>query len=315
MNQTALLQAASSVGLFLLLAVPGFLFAKKKWITIDQVGGLSNVMVNYLWPVMVLDAMVKTERSPELLGGMATVALYTALSIALAAGLAWLWMKAGKKPAVPGLLILFSLMFSNTGMIGIPMMQSLFSGDPRLGEAMAYTAVVELVSNIFIFTVGIMILQVGCGRTARADLRSLLSPGMVGVVLGLVLMLTGVELPGLVREFLSTVGGASTAIIMFIVGAQMGELGLAEALRDRQIYSFCLMKLVVIPACFCVVLRLLGSGVPALVSILLTAMPAPTCAALFSRQYGGDYRLTTRCVLVSTLLSAATIPVWMALIW
>ena len=69
---------------------------------------------------------------------------------------------------------------------------------------------------------------------------------MVGVVLGLVLMLTGVELPGLVREFLSTVGGASTAIIMFIVGAQMGELGLAEALRDRQIYSFCLMKLVVI---------------------------------------------------------------------
>ena len=54
MNTAVLEQAVHSVGLFLLLAVPGCLFSRKKWITREQVGGLSTVMVNYIWPVMVL---------------------------------------------------------------------------------------------------------------------------------------------------------------------------------------------------------------------------------------------------------------------
>ena len=140
---------------------------------------------------------------------------------------------------------------------------------------------------------------------------------MAGVLLGLALLLTGAELPALASDFLSTAGAASTPLIMFIIGAQLGELRLGEALRDRRIYVFCALKLLLIPAASCLAIRLgIGDGgLTGLVSVLLTAMPAPSCAALFSRQYGGDYPLATRCVLVSTLLSAVTIPLWIALIW
>ena len=178
MNTAALEQAVHSVGLFLLLAVPGCLFSRKKWITREQVGGLSTVMMNYIWPIMVLDAMARTERTPALLGGMGRMALYTGLSLLLAAALAWLWLRLAKIPRAPGLILLFGLMFSNTGLLGIPLMNSLFAGQARLGEAMAYTTAVELVSNVGIFTVGTAVMQLGCGRPGRLGWRGLLSPGM-----------------------------------------------------------------------------------------------------------------------------------------
>ena len=53
MQTQAFLKAVSSVGVFLLLAVPGFLLTKKKILTGRQVEGLSSVLVNFLWPAMV----------------------------------------------------------------------------------------------------------------------------------------------------------------------------------------------------------------------------------------------------------------------
>ena len=48
MQTQAFLKAVSSVGVFLLLAVPGFLLTKKKILTGRQVEGLSSVLVNFL---------------------------------------------------------------------------------------------------------------------------------------------------------------------------------------------------------------------------------------------------------------------------
>ena len=60
MRTQAFLEAVSSVGVFLLLAVPGFIFTKKKILTSRQVEGISSVLVNFLWPAMVVDAMART---------------------------------------------------------------------------------------------------------------------------------------------------------------------------------------------------------------------------------------------------------------
>ena len=53
------MEAVSSVGVFLLLAIPGYLFTKKKILQSRQVEGLSSVLVNFLWPAMVVDAMAR----------------------------------------------------------------------------------------------------------------------------------------------------------------------------------------------------------------------------------------------------------------
>ena len=46
-------------------------------------------------------------------------------------------------------------------------------------------------------------------------------------------------------------------------------------------------------------------------ALLLAAMPAGSCCAMFTRQYGGDWGLATRCVMLSTLCAVVTVPLWL----
>lgn len=165
MQTRAFLEAVSSVGVFLLLAIPGYLFTKKKILQSRQVEGLSSVLVNFLWPAMVVDAMARVQADRELVRQAGQAAVWALIIIALGAACAWIWLKAGKIGGVPGGILLFAAAFANTGLIGMPLIRLL------LGEEMLFLAsVVELVNDVLIFTVGILLIQTGCGRPRRSAL-------------------------------------------------------------------------------------------------------------------------------------------------
>ena len=70
-------------------------------------------------------------------------------------------------------------------------------------------SIVELVNDVLIFSVGILLIQTGCGKPRQAAVRGLLSPGLVGVAMGFVLFLTGWKLPAFVGEALSMAAEAT----------------------------------------------------------------------------------------------------------
>ena len=90
MRTQAFLEAVSSVGVFLLLAVPGFIFTKKKILTSRQVEGISSVLVNFLWPAMVVDAMAQARADAELVRQARQSALWGLIIIVLGALCAWI---------------------------------------------------------------------------------------------------------------------------------------------------------------------------------------------------------------------------------
>ena len=306
----ALWQALSSLSLFVLLAIPGWLFSRKKWISSLQIDGLSTVLVQFIWPVMVIDAMLQPSVSPQALLRCGTVALYTVLGIALAAVLAVLMLRWSRTSLVPGGILVFALMFSNTGLIGMPLMQSLL-GD----EALFLTTIAELVNDILIFSVGLVLMQRSCGTREPLRLSALLSPGFLGMLLGLFFFLTGIKPPALLAQALHLIAGATTPITMFVVGAQVGEQPIRQLLGQKRLYAPLLLKLLGIPALvYGILFFLLGQrDLIAQVIVLLFAMPSGTCCALFARQYHGDHQLATGCVTLTTLCSALTLPLWMVL--
>ncbi len=308
MQTRAFLEAVSSVGVFLLLAIPGFLFTKKKILKSQQVEGLSSVLVNFLWPAMVVDAMAQVQASRELVQQAGQAALWALVVIVLGAACAWIWLKVGKIGSVPGDILIFAAAFANTGLIGMPLIQLL------LGEEMLFLAsIVELVNDVLIFTVGIWLIQTGCGRPRQAALRGLLSPGLAGVVIGFILFATGVTLPDFVAKALSMAADATAPMVLFLVGAQLGEGDLRALVRDGKAWVLTGLRLLLIPA---VVLGLWHLCVGELTAVgqtllLLSAMPGGSCCALFTRQYGGDWGLATRCVMLSTLCAVVTVPLWL----
>lgn len=308
MQTQAFLKAVSSVGVFLLLAVPGFLLTKKKILTGRQVEGLSSVLVNFLWPAMVVDAMAQVQASRELVRQAGQAALWALVVIAVGAVCAWIWLKVGKIGSVPGGILVFAAAFANTGLIGMPLIRLL------LGEEMLFLAsIVELVNDVLIFTVGILLIQTGCGRPRQAALRGLLSPGLAGVAIGFLLFATGLTLPDFAAEALSMAADATAPMVLLLVGAQLGEGDLKALVRDKKAWILTALRLFVIPAAVLGLWRLCLGQLTDVgqTLVLLSAMPGGTCCALFTRQYGGDWGLATRCVMLSTLCAVVTVPLWL----
>ena len=308
MRTQAFLEAVSSVGVFLLLAVPGFIFTKKKILTSRQVEGISSVLVNFLWPAMVVDAMAQARADAELVRQAGQSALWGLIIIVLGALCAWIWLKVGKIGSEPGGILLFAAAFANTGLIGMPLIRLL------LGEKMLFLAsMVELVNDVLIFSVGILLIQTGCGKPRRAALRGLLSPGLAGVAIGFLLFATRWELPAFAGEALSMAADATAPMVLFLVGAQLGEGDLKALVRDGRAWLLTALRLVVVPAAVLALWLIFAGELTAVgqTILLLAAMPAGSCCAMFTRQYGGDWGLATRCVMLSTLCAVVTVPLWL----
>ena len=308
MRTQAFLEAVSSVGVFLLLAVPGFIFTKKKILTSRQVEGISSVLVNFLWPAMVVDAMAQARADAELVRQAGQAALWALGVIVLGALCAWIWLKVGKIGSEPGGILLFAAAFANTGLIGMPLIRLL------LGEKMLFLAsMVELVNDVLIFSVGILLIQTGCGKPRQAALRGLLSPGLAGVAVGFLLFATGWKLPAFAGEALSMAADATAPMVLFLVGAQLGEGDLRALVRDGRAWLLTALRLVVVPAAVLALWLIFAGELTAVgqTILLLAAMPAGSCCAMFTRQYGGDWGLATRCVMLSTLCAVVTVPLWL----
>lgn len=308
MRTQAFLEAISSVGVFLLLAVPGFIFTKKKILTSRQVEGISSVLVNFLWPAMVVDAMAQARADAELVRQAGQSALWGLIIIVLGVLCAWIWLKVGKIGNEPGGILLFAAAFANTGLIGMPLIRLL------LGEKMLFLAsMVELVNDVLIFSVGILLIQTGCGKPRQAALRGLLSPGLAGVAIGFLLFATRWELPAFAGEALSMAADATAPMVLFLVGAQLGEGDLKALVRDGRAWLLTALRLVVVPAAVLALWLIFAGELTAVgqTILLLAAMPAGSCCAMFTRQYGGDWGLATRCVMLSTLCAVVTVPLWL----
>ncbi|MBR4869416.1 MAG: AEC family transporter [Oscillospiraceae bacterium] len=310
MNYEALFTAVGAVATFVLLAIPGFFFSRKKLITAQQVDGISSVIVDFLWPIMVIDAMVQVQVSREILSSALRAALFSAMGIAIAVVVALVYLKVIRMGKVPGCILLFALAISNTGLIGMPLIRSLLGT-----EALFIASIVELTHNLVIFTIGILVIQTGCGKERKADLKSILSPGFLSVIIGLVLFLAGVRLPAFITDATGMISAAVTPMVMFLIGAQLGEIKISEMFRDKRVLGVLVLKLLVIPAFVFAVLYGFGvdTSMVGRVAVLLFAMPSGACCAIFTRQYKGDYQLATKCVMLTTLCSVLVMPLWMVL--
>ena len=190
-------------------------------------------------------------------------------------------VEGGKIGSVPGGILVFAAAFANTGLIGMPLIRLL------LGEEMLFLAsIVELVNDVLIFTVGILLIQTGCGRPRQAALRGLLSPGLAGVAIGFLLFATGFTLPGFAAEALSMAADATAPMVLLLVGAQLGEGDLKALVRDKKSWILTALRLFVIPAAVLGLWRLCLGQLTDVgqTLVLLSAMPGGTCCALFTRQ-------------------------------
>ncbi len=296
----------SSLIMIFILIVPGFFFKKKNILTENQNEAINTLVVNLTWPCLVINAM-QMEFSLQILKDCGYILVVCLLILAIIFLISFPFAKITKLSNKKRYLTIFMLLFGNTGFIGIPVIQALYGTD-----AVFYAAIVELINDVLIFTVGIMLIQMSAGANLKVGFKQFINPGLIGVVIGLLLFLFNIQLPEVIGGSIEMIGSATTPLTMFCIGYQVAGLNFKEIAGDIQVYALCFVKLLIVPVITLLAVKLWAGDFSLLEKVLIIgfSMPVAAVSSIFSQQYKGETAFATKTVLLSTVFSLITIPIF-----
>jgi predicted permease len=135
-------------------------------------------------------------------------------------------------------------------------------------------------------------------------------PCILAVAIGLVIMIGQIELPGFLTLTIKNVAAGNTFLAMALIGLILSEVNVREMV-DKETLYYSFVRLILIPLLVMICCRLahLDSLVTG-VCVVLSAMPAASVTAAMATKYEKDEIFATKCVVLSTILSMVTVPVW-----
>ncbi len=273
------------------------LFAMKMRILDDRgLHGLNALVLNFALPAMIVRRL-QTPASPELIAQLGWVFLLTCAVMALSGVIAHALFR---REAHDRRAVLTNLsMASNCAFMGYPVITA------ALGEeALIYAVMYVAGFNLMCWTLGAYYFG---GPGAMQPQKLLKNPSLLAVAAGGLLFLTGWRLPDFINSALDMLGGTTTPLAMFVIGARLVTLRL-EHLADLKLLLACALRLMVFPAML-LLLRLTPlSDMAVSVLYLCTAMPGAAVTAMQSEAFQCGRELASRGVALSTALSMATVP-------
>ena len=197
---------------------------------------------------------------------------------------------------------------SNTIIIGLPVCTSIF-GETGIPYVILYYAA----NTIIFWTVGASLVAADGGEKFRLNwksVRRVFSPALLGFLLGLAVVLSGITVPTAIYKAINTMGQSNTAICMILVGTCIGKLGFREMFRFGRAGILAMLGRTLIgPAIVLAACLLLGfQGIPARVYLVMAAMPAMSQSVPVAKNYGADDLLSARLLSASALMMLVTVP-------
>ena len=297
---TALILARQILQMFLLAGL-GYALFKTKKITQDGAKALGNILIYLALPSVIINGFL-IDRTPEHITGM----LYSAIGAAVLLLISILVSRfVFKQDAIAA----FAGAFSNPGFFGIPLIIA------SVGQhAVFYVACFVAFLNIGQWTYGVSILT---GQPIRQgfQLKKLIkAPFIIAILIGLTLFFTQLPLPAVVGGVLSSVASLNTPLAMFTVGIYLAQTSIPGMVRRKSLYVVSFVRLLAVPLISLLLLSLLPQSLSDMKMALLLAIACPVGSnvAVYAQLHGKDYGYAVETVVISTLLSALTIP---ALAW
>jgi predicted permease len=207
----------------------------------------------------------------------------------------------------------FSAMFTNTVLVGIPVLQRAF-GPGALPTAFSIIAFHAPV----LITLCMLIMELSrrdgapLGRTLQvALLRIVQNPLLWGVVIGASGNALGIRLPEPGTAFLTMMSAAVLPASLFGLGGALNEYRVSDSWVQASLNS--VFKLMIHPT-IVYVLAVQVLRVPmetARYAVLLAAMPAGINVYIFATYYDRAVNVAANVVLISTVASVASISFWL----
>ena len=263
----------------------GYLSYKKEWITDHTESQLSGLVLNIFNPALIISGVVGSSEN----GNWTMVLINLLLAV-----------------------ILFAiLIFSNLGFMGIPIIEELYGKG-----AIIYVVLYSFVYSIIFYSYGIYLfekekaLQTGEKAKIKFEWKKMINPGIAASLIAMVIFLFQIKVPAPAVSFVDYLGNSCIPLSMILTGVSVAKLPLIEVFKDKKMYFFTFLKMLVIPIIAAVLIRNFHLD-PVLsgIMVLMFGMPNGSMAVMMSIDYGLDSSICSRGIVLTTLLSIITLPI------
>jgi len=294
---------AEQVAVIFVFMLLGLLAAKQRWINDDAVQGMTNILLNFVVPCVIITAF-QHPYSTDRLRDLGVTAVFDMLAFPASIAIAYAIFRRGTKDQRRTLR--FGVIYSNAMFIGFPLVQALAGAD-----GLFFAVVYVLAFNIYAWTHGFAMFP-GDGSSGVRRLFS--NPAIWAISVGLALFIGRVQLPGIVNQGLGLLGDMTAPLSMIIVGAGLAKVNWGGLLRDGWLWAGvavrnCLIPLLAVLALWFVPL----STTARLATLIPLACPTAAFLVLFTVRSKCDSTFPSSLVALSTVMSIVTVPAIVAL--
>jgi hypothetical protein len=293
-----------------ILVLIGILGSKVGVITHAAKDFLAKIIFNITLPAMLFTNFSRVDLTPRLLSNSLMVLLLTTLSLLFMLFVGCLASKILRlKDDEAGIFRLHSMM-GNIIYLGFPVIFALFGR-----EGLLYASIFTLVSNFLMWTIGLMVITRGKEISVRRNLKHFFNPNTIAIISGFILFLLAVKLPPIIIDSLGGLGSTNTYLSMLFIGAILFYASVRDMISNIAIYVLSFNRLLLVPFLLVGIFIFVNSVLPGRIDnqvisviVMQSAMPCMVNVVIMVNILGGNDRIATANVFVSTLLSILTLP-------
>jgi len=290
------------ISLFLMIFV-GYIVAHCGIMTPEFRARLSSFTLSCVAPFAILSSVLESDTPPAtMISAVGMAFLFYLLMCVCAAVLVRLVRTKKEDRGWDQLMIIFT----NVGFMGIPVIQSIYGAG-----GVARLSMFILMFNLFFFSYGILLIASG----EKINFKAMLNPCIIGALCGLLCGTTGLHFPAVIEDTMKAIGAMNTPLAMMIIGGSVAHSDVRTALRNPRLYRVSFLRMIVMPLLILLVmLPLPFDRMLVGICVLLASMPIAGNCSMVSSVYAPGDMTSSHATIVSTLASAATLPLICALL-
>ena len=292
----------------------GYGTARRGVLSADHVTALNRFVFTLAAPALLFRNVALTEFPAVIPWGL-WASYYGAMLVTMASSIAVSFLVFAKDTGAERVITGFGGAFSNTVMLGIPIILTAFGMQAGLPLFL-----VLAFHGLLVFTIALIGLEVTTNPDMRLNqLPQKLAAAMrdqqviIALAAGVAWNFTGLGLATPIDRFLELLGGAAIPVALIAVGGRLAHIAWTASLGPSLYIA--VFKLGLHPLLVFMAARFVFALPPLFVATitLLAAMPTGVFTAVFAEQYKTAEATASSAIVITTVLGALSIALWLSL--
>ncbi len=303
-------QVLTKVGAIFFIMAIGALARRRKIITDEALNNLYKIVLTITLPFLFI-YVLSTRCSYETFTSLRILLVFSAAIVFIGFLVGKIGASLLKLPEKRRETFVLITSFQNSVFMAIPIAFLLFKE-----EGVLAITIFSIGFNALYWTFGVWIIGQSGNTRPLGQLKNLLNPAFIALILGVILGITSMKLPEFFLDTSKLLGNATIPLAMLTVGAILASTGFRKGTNFKEISALIVCRLIIVPIIFLVILGQFKGLSPLIRSVIMleACMPSASTSPLFTKRFGGDHDFAASGVFFTTLFSIITIPIFMGLI-